>query len=616
MNTIFARAKAVWTAITSEAPQPAATATAIPSSPMDQVVQPNARDRWNGLLARSYTPERVERILRGAINGILNDQHELFNLMEETSPRINKNLNQRKRAVVSFIRTYKDWAEEDQTASDEARRRTKVISTALRTMRPKVDENENALDETIYDILDSTGKGIALLEVDWETRKAGSLGTITGPRCTRWVHPRFYGYAMNADWLGLNVNQIESAAAGNTTEGAVAPRMKLTAVNSIYARIPEHKFLVCVRKAKSGSPITGGLLRQLAFWWAASMFTQSWVLNFAQIFGLPIRWATYDPNMPGLMEKVCAMLDNMGTAAWGAFPQGTQLELKEPPKSSSENPQFVLLNLADKQYDLLILGQSGTTQISGPGDKSGGSHAANKVLEGVEEQLVRSDADFVCNVINHQLIPGISLFNFGDTEMLPQLCLDPVIVEDLKGLVANYSAATTAGVLTPNPDDEAYLRKKLSLPAMPAAVVANWKTNGDVRQPSAGTSAVPGSSGGEDTDQTMAGQAKGRPVHSHLAAGSDTQLVDNALADATGIAPRWLGAVRPIFEELMAKAKADTVTDADFIKAVEAAQRELPEVFHLMDHKALERVIEQTMAAGVVNGVVRGAIERRKAVVA
>jgi len=90
--------------------------------------------------------------------------------------------------------------------------------------------------------------------------------------------------------------------------------------------------------------------------------------------------------------------------------------------------------------------------------------------------------------------------------------------------------------------------------------------------------------------------------------------VDNALADATSIAPRWLGAVRPIFEGLIAKAKADNVTDADFIAAVAAAQKQLPEVFEHMDHKSLERVIEQTMAAGVVNGVVRGALQRRKAV--
>ena len=62
---------------------------AVATVSMDQVVQTNARDRWGGILARNYTPERVESILRGALNGNLLDQHELFNLMEETSPRIN-----------------------------------------------------------------------------------------------------------------------------------------------------------------------------------------------------------------------------------------------------------------------------------------------------------------------------------------------------------------------------------------------------------------------------------------------------------------------------------------------------------------------------------------------
>lgn len=605
MNPILAKAAAAWKAITGGGAQPAASTLTL-----DQIVQPNARDRWGGLLARNYTPERVELILRGALNGNLLDQHELFNLMEETSPRINKNLNQRKRAVVAHLRRYEDWAEEDVAATDEAKRRTKVVSTALRTMKPKVDQNENGLDETIYDILDATGKGIALIEVDWEVRNAGSLGMIAAPRCTRWVHPRFYGYAMNADWLGLNTSQIESAAAGNTTEETPPPRLSLKPVNGIYARIPENKFLVCIRKSKSGSPISGGLLRQLAFWWCASQFTQSWVLNFAQIFGLPIRWATYDPNMPGLMEKVCQMLDNMGTAAWGAFPAGTNLELKEPPKSSSENPQFVLLNLADKQYDLLILGQSGTTQISSPGEKSGGSHAANKVLQGVEEQIVRSDADFVCNIINHQLIPPTVLFNFGDTEMLPSLCLDPMVEEDLAGLVENYNVATTSGVLTPNPDDEAFLRKKLLLPQMSPAVIANWQASGNVRsKPAASPTTLPA-----DTDVSINGQA----LAARAKAGETSALVDHALADATGIAPRWLGAVRPIFAGLIRKASDQSVTDADFIAAIAAAKKQLPDVFDKLDHNALARVIEQTLGAGVVNGAVRAAQahHQRKAVAA
>ena len=576
---------------------------------MDQIVQTNARDRWFGPLARTYTPERVEHILRGALTGILRDQYELFNLMEATSPRINKNLNQRKRAVVSYIRSFKDWSEEDQPATDEAKQRTKVVSAAIRTMQPQEDQNENGLDETIYDILDSTGKGIAVLEIDWETRKAGSLGVITAPRCTRWLHPRFYGYPITADWLGLNVNEIESAASVNTTTGPVPPRLKLNPVNGIYARFPKDKFLICIRKSKSGSPIEAGLLRQLAFWWAASNFTQSWFLNFAQIFGLPIRWATYDPNMPGLMEKVCAMLENMGSAAWGAFPAGTQLELKEPPKASNQNPQVVLLDMADKQYDLLILGQSGTTEISGPG-KSGGSHAANKVLEGVEEMLVRSDADFVCHVLNRQLIPAIVGFNFGDKEMLPQLEMNAVIVEDLKGLVENYAAATNAGALTPNPDDEAHLRKKLSLPNMSEAVLANWKANGDVKKTTTASGGAPPPNDG--TDLTLAGQALAARAKGDGHAHTDDAIVNHALEHLTGVQAKWLSGVKPFFDELLAKAKDESVTDGDFIQALAKAQKQIPELFGKMDHHALATAINDAMSAAAINGVARAAMDHHR----
>ena len=584
---------------------------------LEQVIQPNARDRWNAQLTKTYTPARIEQILRDALNGNLIAQHELFDLMEETSARINKNLNQRKRAVVSFIRTYNDWAEEDQPATDEAKRRTKVVSTALRTMSPKADENENGLDETIYDILDATGKGIALIEVDWETRKAGSLGTITAPRTTRWVHPRFYGYAPNADWVGLNASEIDSAAAASfTTNEAAAPRLQLIPVNGVYARIPQNKFLICVRKSKSGSPITGALLRQLAFWWAASNFTQSWFLNFAQIFGLPIRWANYDPNTPGLLEKVCAMLENMGSAAWGAFPSGTTLELKEPPKASNQNPQVVLLDMADKQYDLAILGQSGTTEISGPG-KTGGSNAANQVLAGVEEQLVRSDADFVCNIINHQLIPGIVLFNFGDTEMLPKLCLEPEVIEDIAGLVTNYKTATDAGVLTPNADDESHFRKKLSLPAMPKEVEADWVASKGVRaKPPAGQFGVPPLNANLNLPAN-ARAACGCVVHAHAKGSVENEkLVNNTLEQLTGVSARWLAPLKPVFHELIAKAKDDKISDADLVTALAKARDEMPELFHKLDADALAELIYNSGSAAVVNGAVKGALSRGKAVAA
>ena len=70
-------------------------------------------------------------------------------------------------------------------------------------------------------------------------------------------------------------------------------------------------------------------MRPLVWWWCAANFSADWLLNLAQIFGLPFRWATYEPTAAQeTVDRICTMLQNMGSAGWAAFPAGTSLELK------------------------------------------------------------------------------------------------------------------------------------------------------------------------------------------------------------------------------------------------------------------------------------------------
>ena len=47
----------------------------------------------------------------------------------------------------------------------------------------------------------------------------------------------------------------------------------------------------------------------MAWWWCAANFSADWLLNYAQIFGIPIRWTTYAQGVPQeTIDKICAML--------------------------------------------------------------------------------------------------------------------------------------------------------------------------------------------------------------------------------------------------------------------------------------------------------------------
>src|SRR4051812_20720810 len=56
------------------------------------VVKPQARDRWQQLALQGMTPDRVQQIIRGVIAGSFTEQWALFDLMEDTWPRLKKNL--------------------------------------------------------------------------------------------------------------------------------------------------------------------------------------------------------------------------------------------------------------------------------------------------------------------------------------------------------------------------------------------------------------------------------------------------------------------------------------------------------------------------------------------
>src|SRR5436190_3575118 len=66
---------------------------------LSSIVLPKAQDRWLANTLRKFKPDDVARIFAGSLSGDLTHQFELFNLMEESTPRLAKNLNQVKDAV-------------------------------------------------------------------------------------------------------------------------------------------------------------------------------------------------------------------------------------------------------------------------------------------------------------------------------------------------------------------------------------------------------------------------------------------------------------------------------------------------------------------------------------
>ena len=361
-----------------------------------RILRPGASQRWTMPALASMTPQYVEMVLTGALAGNHVQQWELFDMMLDTWPELAACQSELVEGVLGMKAVFAPWAEEGEAPTVTAIERQQVASSALRRMRPEAVADENNLAGTIRDIADGFLRGTTMVEVDWHAVDAGKLGRIIAPRSTAWAHPSYF--AWTGGRLGLRV-------AGGVME------------------LPPHKFIVGIHKAKAGSVGGGAMLRPLAWWWCAANFASDWLLNLAQLFGLPFRWANHDPNASQeTIDAICNMLQNMGSAGWAAFPAGTTLELKDVGASGDHSPQGDLLDRADRYARMLILGQT----MSGSQDSSkGGGKAFGSVEAKVKDARTDACAKYICETFNSQMITSILELNYGDCAECPQMSLVP-----------------------------------------------------------------------------------------------------------------------------------------------------------------------------------------------
>lgn len=378
------------------------------------VIRPAVRDRWIASQIGYYTPQIVENTVRGAMSGNVMAQWLMFDLMEQTWPELNKDLNELKDAAIDLSWPVMPFAYPNQKPSQSAILKADLCDWVLHHMRPEIGANENDFDDTLRDAMDSVGKGISVMETLWDkdltsAQIDGKNIQVQGVRATRWVHPRYYGYPSiegNRDALMLNTREV----------AFVNPEFS-KAGQPLWIPFPEDQFIVSVMKRKSGHPLNSSLLRILGFWWAGTNFVWEWFLNFTQIFGVPIRWANYDPNMPDADK---AELDNflaqMGSTAYARFPSGTNLQLVEAAKSGNQVAHKVWIDEANAICDKLVLGQ---TLTSDQGQL--GSQALGTVHKDVRDEKIQAVANRVAKTLNTQFLPAICKMNFGDDDECPSL---------------------------------------------------------------------------------------------------------------------------------------------------------------------------------------------------
>ncbi|EDY16693.1 Mu-like prophage protein gp29-like protein [Chthoniobacter flavus Ellin428] len=414
------------------------------------ILRPQAATRWMMPMVAAITPQYIEMVLRSALTGNHVQQWQLFDLMLDTWPELSACAQELTLGVSRLKLIFEPFTEEDEDPTPSAIERCKLVSSALRRMQPDAAADENDMEGTIQDLIDGWFRGVTCLEVNWQAVSSASQGRILAPKSTFAVHPVWFGFDTYGR-LGLRTDGRQQIGQIDFTGGPPP------ADSSLIGAFPPHKFLIGIHKARSGTALGGAILRPLAWWWCAANFSSDWLLNLAQLFGIPFRWVNYDPTASQeTVDRICSMLQSMGSSGYGAFPTGAMLNFVETGKQGSDHsPQGELLDRADRYARMLILGQT----MSGSQDASkGGGKAFGEVEGDVKSQRIEAAGRYACRVLNTQLIPSILTLNYGDADEAPSVRL----LEDDEGGLPEAQRDQILSQLMPL--SQAFLRKKYGQP--------------------------------------------------------------------------------------------------------------------------------------------------------
>ena len=127
--------------------------------------------------------------------------------------------------------------------------------------------------------------------------------------------------------------------------------------------------------------------------------------QFGEIFGMPIRIAKTTARDPKDRSQIENMLSSMGAAAWGLFPDGTDIDIKETTRGDAFNVYDKRIDRANSELSKGLLNQTMTID-------NGSSLSQSEVHLEVFENVVEKDADLVKDIVNDQLLPRMVKHGF------------------------------------------------------------------------------------------------------------------------------------------------------------------------------------------------------------
>lgn len=335
---------------------------------MTGVRRPNTEHQASGL-----TPGKLGRLLKSSINGDPEAYLALAEDMEERDLHYAGVLGARKLQVAGLDVTV-------EAASDAP---ADVENADM--IRAFVERD--AFETELVDILDATGKGFSATEIIWDTS-----ASQWEPVALKWRDPR---------WLRFSDEDGETPLLRDP--GGDQP-------------LDPFKWVFHQAKVKSGLPIRGGIARAVCWTFLFKSFTtKDWAI-FCEAYGQPLRLGKWGEGASETDKEVLLQaVANIGVDYSAIVPASMSVEFIKADVSGSHELYEKRSDWLDRQVSKLVLGQTGTT------DMTAGGYAQAKVHDGVKADIERSDAKQLAATLNRDLVRPYIDLNKGPQKAYPKI---------------------------------------------------------------------------------------------------------------------------------------------------------------------------------------------------
>lgn len=283
-------------------------------------------------------------------------------------------------------------------------------------------------DGALMHLLDALAKGMAVLEIVWGFDAGGRVV----PARLKPRNPGRFVFGPAAELrlldederLGLRPGPLDSTAitGGSHPNGFASPRpVDPFGFPVPGRRLPDRKFIVLLKDSTDERPYGKGLLERLYwYWWFKKNNLKFWVL-YNERFGSPTVVAKHcGPIAPDERDRLTQILETLQADTGIVIPDAIALELLESRRASAGDSYADLADWCNDEMTRAVLGQTLTT---GEGRRAG-SLALARVHSTVRFDYIRTDACFLMDAVNAQLVRWIIDFNFGPDSPAPRWTID------------------------------------------------------------------------------------------------------------------------------------------------------------------------------------------------